>query len=37
MAWQGLINPETISWLLEENNPGVRYLTLTGCQRSLGP
>jgi len=28
MAWQELINPETISWLLEENTPGVRYLTL---------
>jgi len=28
MVWQELINPETINWLLEENNPGVRYLTL---------
>ena len=28
MTWQKQFNGDTISWLLEDNNPGVRYLTL---------
>ncbi|MEJ2486438.1 MAG: hypothetical protein P8Y68_11955, partial [Anaerolineales bacterium] len=28
METQMQINPESLSWLLEPDNPGVRYLTL---------
>ncbi len=28
MAWQEQLKGDTLSWLLEENNPGVRYLTM---------
>jgi hypothetical protein len=27
--WKSIIKPETIDWLLEEQNPSVRYFTLT--------
>ena len=28
MKWENQLNGDTLSWLLEENNPGVRYLAL---------
>ena len=28
MNWQSQLNGDTLSWLLEEENPGVRYLAL---------
>ncbi len=28
MAWQEQLKGNTLSWLLEEDNPGVRYLAL---------
>ena len=28
MSWQGLLNGDTLSWLLEDDQPGVRYLAL---------
>ena len=28
MTWQKKLNGESLSWLLEKDNPGVRYLAL---------
>ena len=28
MSWEEQLNEDSLSWLLEENEPGVRYLTL---------
>jgi len=28
MAWKEQLNEDSLSWLLEENEPGVRYLAL---------
>jgi len=28
MSWKEQLNGDTVSWLLEENKPGVRYLAM---------